>query len=115
MPRQMAELILIDDESHILKTWAYRPKGTQRLATRARIVLACAECQDNKIAASRLGVCTATIGTWRRRFGERRPEGLVDEPRSGAPLSTTDAETPTSSGMSPARRRPSPRPTPTGA
>ena len=92
MPRPMAELILSDDERQTLKTWASRPKSTQRLATRARIVLACAEGLDNKSVASRLRVCTATVGTWRRRFVERRLEGLADEPRPGAPRTITDAD-----------------------
>jgi transposase len=92
MPRPMAELILSDDEKQTLKTWASRPKSTQRLATRARIVLACAEGLDNKSVAARLRVCTATVGTWRRRFVERRLEGLADEPRPGAPRSISDAD-----------------------
>jgi transposase len=92
MPRPMAELILNDDESQTLKTWASRPKSTQRLATRARIVLACAEGLDNKSVAARLGVCAATVGTWRQRFLERRLEGLAYEPRPGAPRTISDAD-----------------------
>ena len=45
--RPKAPLILSDDERQKLETWATRPKSTQRLATRARIVLACAEGLDN--------------------------------------------------------------------
>ncbi len=92
MPRPMAELIVSDDEKHTLKTWASRPKSTQRLATRARVILACAEGLDNKAVAARIGVCTATVGTWRRRFVERRLEGLADEPRPGAPRAISDAD-----------------------
>src|SRR6059058_3708172 len=92
MPRPMAELILSDDERQTLKTWAGRPKSTQRLATRARIVLACSEGLDNKAVAARLGVCSATVGTWRGRFVERRLDGLTDEPRPGAPRKFTDAD-----------------------
>ncbi len=92
MPRPTAELILTDDERRTLTTWASRPKSTQRLAQRARIVLACAEGLDNKSVASRLRVCSATVGTWRRRFVERRLEGLSDEPRPGAPRKITDAD-----------------------
>jgi transposase len=92
MPRPMAELVLSDDERQTSKTWASRPKSTQRLATRSRIVLACAEGADNKAVAARLGVCAATVGTWRRRFVERRLEGLADEPRPGAPRTISDAD-----------------------
>ena len=92
MPRPKPELALTDDERQTLTTWASRPKSSQRTATRARIVLACAEGLDNKAVAARLGVCAATVGTWRRRFVERRLEGLVDEPRPGAPRTVTDAD-----------------------
>lgn len=92
MPRPKAELLLTDDEQQTLQTWASRPKSAQRTATRARIVLACAEGLDNTQVAAKLGVCSATVGTWRRRFVERRLEGLVDEPRPGAPRTVTDAD-----------------------
>jgi len=92
MSRPKAELILTHDERQTLKTWASRPKSTQRLAQRARIVLACSEGLDNKAVAARLGVCTATVGTWRGRFVERRLDGLTDEPRPGAPRKVTDAD-----------------------
>src|SRR3954449_1410721 len=92
MARPLAELVLTDDERQMLMTWASRPKSTQRLATRARIVLACAEGLENKAVAARLRVCSATVGTWRRRFVERRLEGLADEPRPGAPRSISDAD-----------------------
>jgi transposase len=83
-------LTLTDDERQKLETWAARPKSTQRLATRARIVLACAEGLDNKDVADRLDVNTATVGKWRRRFLELRLDGLADEPRPGAPRTITD-------------------------
>src|SRR3954454_6615528 len=89
--RPKAPLILSDDERQKLQTWAARPKSTQRLATRARIVLACAEGLDNKDVAARLHVNTVTVGKWRQRFLEDRLEGLTDEPRPGAPRKITDA------------------------
>ncbi len=92
MPRPKAELVLSDDERQTLSTWASRPKSTQRLATRARIVLACAEGLDNKAVAAKLRVCSKTVGTWRRRFVARRLEGLADEPRPGAPRTITGAD-----------------------
>ena len=92
MARPIAALVLTDDEKSTLKTWASRPKGTQRLAQRAKIVLACAEGHNSKEVAARLGVCMATVGTWRRRFVERRLDGLTDEPRPGAPRKITDAD-----------------------
>jgi transposase len=92
MARPKPELVLSDDERHKLILWASRPKSTQRLALRARIVLACADESSNKTVAARLGVCGATVGTWRTRFVAKRLDGLVDDPRPGAPRTVTDAE-----------------------
>ena len=90
--RRKAELILNDDERQTLKTWASRPKSTQQLAQRARIVLACADGLDNKGVAAQLGVTTQTVGKWRSRFIERRINGLTDQERPGAPRKITDAD-----------------------
>ena len=92
MPRPKPALILTDDERAKLTTWANRPKSTLRLATRARIVLACAEEPNNLLVAASLGVCAATVGTWRNRFVAARLDGLVDEPRPGAPRRVSDAD-----------------------
>ena len=40
------------------------------MAERARIVLAAAGGLKNKEIASKLGVCTHTVGTWRNRFAD---------------------------------------------
>jgi transposase len=89
--RPKAPLTLNDDERQKLETWANRPKSIQRLATRARIILACAEGLDNKTVAARLHVNTVTVGKWRKRFLNDRLDGLADEPRPGAPRTVTDA------------------------
>jgi transposase len=88
--RPKAPLGLSDDERLKLQTWASRPKSTQRLATRARIILACAEGLDNGQVATRLRVNRATVGKWRSRFLDDRLEGLADEPRPGAPRTISD-------------------------
>ncbi len=90
MARPKPELALSDDERQTLTRWANRPKSAQRLALRARIVLACAEEPSNKAVAARLGVCRGTVNTWRARFVARRLDGLADEPRPGAPRTVTD-------------------------
>jgi transposase len=90
--RPKAPLILSDDERQKLETWASRPKSTQRLAMRARIILACAEGLENKAVAASLRVNAVTVGKWRKRFLGGRLEGLADEPRPGAPRTITDAK-----------------------
>jgi transposase len=90
MARPKPELVLSDDERRTLTRWADRPKSTQRLALRARIVLACAGEPSNKAVARQLGICRTTVGTWRSRFVARRLDGLTDAPRPGAPRTVTD-------------------------
>jgi transposase len=88
---QLAALVLSDAERAELNSLAGRRSTAQGLALRARIVLGCAAGERNNDVAARLGVDRATVGKWRRRFVERRVEGLRDEPRSGAPRTIEDA------------------------
>jgi transposase len=68
-----------------LEGLARRRRTAQGLARRARIVLLAAEGLENKAISTRLGADPNTVGKWRRRFAERRLDGLYDEPRPGAP------------------------------
>ena len=54
--------------------------------------MAAADGLNNKEIASKVGVCAATVGTWRNRFAQRRMDGLYDEPRPGAPREIGDDE-----------------------
>lgn len=89
--QQLAPLTLSDEERAELTSLTMRRKTAQALALRARIVLTCAEGGQNKEAAAKLGLDRSTVGKWRRRFVERRVDGLHDEPRSGAPRTVDDA------------------------
>ena len=71
---------------------ARRPKTAQAMAMRARIVLACDEGLSNDAVAKRLQITGATVCKWRERFRVNRLEGLLDEPRPGAPRSISDKQ-----------------------
>lgn len=88
---RLAALVVSDVERSELAALASRRKTAQALALRARIVLACAEGASNKDVAADLRLDRTTVGKWRRRFVERRMDGLHDEPRSGAPRTVDDA------------------------
>jgi transposase len=90
--RPKATLVVTDAERETLEQWARRPKTGQALAQRARIVLACATGAPNTAVAQRIGVTMQTVGKWRARFVGRRLDGLLDEPRPGAPRRITDAQ-----------------------
>jgi len=79
-------------ERRELEGLARRRKTAQGLAQRARIVLAAAEGLENQAIVARVGASANTVGKWRRRFAERRLDGLYDEPRPGAPRQIGDAE-----------------------
>jgi transposase len=88
---RLAALVLSDTERSELAALVRRRKTAQALALRARIVLECAGGSQNKDVAARLRLDPMTVGKWRRRFVERRLDGLYDEPRSGAPRTIDDA------------------------
>jgi transposase len=87
----LAPLTLSDEERETLLRWARRPKTAQALAFRARVILACAAGGSNTAIAQRLDTTRPTIGKWRARFLVHRLEGLLDEPRPGAPRTISDA------------------------
>ena len=75
-----------------LEALTRRRRTAQGLARRARIVLLAADDLENKQIAATLGATEDTVGKWRRRFAERRLDGLYDEPRPGAPRDIEDDE-----------------------
>ena len=86
-------IVLTTADRATLEGWTRRRKTAQALAMRARIVLACAvPGATNGGVAQALGVSRPTVATWRNRFAERGPDGLLDEPRPGAPRQITDAQ-----------------------
>ena len=82
--RPIAPLSVTGEERDRLQEWARRPKTAQAMAQRARIVLECAVGLTNTVVAGQLGITHQTVGKWRQRFLERRPDALLDEPARGA-------------------------------
>lgn len=90
--RPKPELIVTPEEREVLERLVNRRKTAQQVALRAQIVLRCADGVDNKVVARELRVCKPTVGKWRSRFIAKRLEGLLDEPRPGAPRTIGDAK-----------------------
>jgi transposase len=88
--RPKTQLVLTQAEREELLALTLRRKTAQALALRARIVLACADGQNNREVAARQRVTHQTVGKWRTRFVEQRLDGLLDAPRSGAPRTIDD-------------------------
>ena len=90
--RPLAPLNLTDEERDTLQRWARRPKTAQALARRARIILACASGSSNGDVANTFHVTRQMVGKWRTRFVANRLDGLLDEPRPGAPRAISDKD-----------------------
>jgi transposase len=90
--RPAARVIISPSERTILEQWARRRTTAQGLAQRARIILACAVRRADTAIAAELRITRQTVGRWRRRFLTKRLDGLVDEPRPGAPRRITDTQ-----------------------
>ncbi len=92
MGKPAVAIELSSAERRELESLARRRKTAQGLARRARIVLAAADGLENKAIVETVGADANTVGKWRRRFAERRLDGLYDEPRPGAPRRIGDDE-----------------------
>lgn len=88
--RPKAELVVSSEERAVLERYVRRGTVAQQLGLRARIVLRCAAGLDNKSVARELRASAAMVGKWRQRFVVKRLEGLLDEPRPGAPRKISD-------------------------
>ena len=88
--RPRAPLSLSDGEREMLEGYARSRKGSHQLAYRARVILLAAKGVSDTEIAKRVGRARVTVGIWRRRFLEKRLDGLHDEPRPGAPRTITD-------------------------
>ena len=90
--RPVGKIALSAEVAEILGGYTRRRRTAQALALRARIILGCASGLSNKAVAGRERVTAQTVGKWRRRFVEGGVDGLLDEPRPGAPRTIDDAK-----------------------
>ena len=93
MPYRVPTVLeLSEAERAELGSWSRRRKTAQALALRARIVLHAAAGLSNTAIAAELGIAKHTVGKWRERFARLRTDGLLDEPRPGAPRRIGDEQ-----------------------
>jgi DNA-directed RNA polymerase specialized sigma24 family protein len=86
VPRRSPYTILLSDEElEYLETAAAQYTSPYFEVIRARIVLYAALGLENQEIADRLDVPRQIVSKWRKRFYEKRIEGLQDDPRTGRP------------------------------
>jgi transposase len=90
--RPIPPLTITGEERETLERWARRPTTGQAVAQRARLILSCAAGRTNTRVARDLHLTKQTVGKWRTRFLGKRLDGLLDEPRPGAPRTIRDAD-----------------------
>ncbi len=89
--RPTERIVVSPSERTTLEQWTRRRTTSQGLAQRARIVLACTTGRTDTEIGRELHLTRQTVSRWRRRFQQKRLDGLLDEPRPGAPRKITDA------------------------
>ncbi len=85
-------LELTEEEAATLKLWAASGTTQQRMAVRARVVLAAAEGLSLQEISSRTGLSANACLKWRKRFRADRFEGLADKVGRGRPQSISHEE-----------------------
>jgi Transposase and inactivated derivatives len=90
--RKIPAVTMSAQERETLERWARRPTTAQALAMRARVVLASADGRSILDVAREEDISWATAKRWRARFIRKRLDGLLDEPRPGAPRQISDAD-----------------------
>jgi transposase len=85
MSRAATVINITGPEREQLESWDRAATTEQRLAFRARVILAAAGGEASTHIARREGVRVTTVSNWRVRFAAKGVAGLVDEPRAGRP------------------------------
>jgi transposase len=83
---------LTEKEASTLKMWVSAGTTEQRMAKRARVILAAAQGMTLPEIALHTGLSANSCLKWRKRFAKSRIEGLTDEPGRGRPPVITQEE-----------------------
>lgn len=83
---------LTHEQRSELERFASRPKTSQALAIRCRIILDSSESLSDTEIAKKEGVSRQTVGKWKKRFTAGGVDALLDEPRPGAPRAIDDED-----------------------
>lgn len=86
MPRQSPyKIVLSGDEEKKLEQIAHQYTSPYYRVVRAKVALYAAQGMENKEIGVRLELPRQIVSKWRKRFFEKRVEGLEDEQRKGRP------------------------------
>ena len=83
---------LTTEEEQTLRMWTRAGTTEQRLSRRAQVILCCAEGLPIREVGERCGLSQLSVFKWKRRFLEKRLDGLPDEPRPGRPATISPAQ-----------------------
>jgi len=83
MAKQLPKVNLTEEEKETLNRIINKRASPQGLVTRARIVLLTDKMKSTDEITRMLSVNRKTVIKWRRKFIEKRLDGLKDKPRSG--------------------------------
>src|SRR5271170_2494946 len=88
--RPTTRVCLTPTERMELERLGRQKRRTRSVAFRAQIILKCSENLSDRRVGALLRTSNGTVGLWRRRFLARGVDGLLDEPRAGAPRQMDD-------------------------
>jgi len=83
MSKLATEVKLTPEDGKVLREWSQASTTEQRLALRARVILAAARNESTTRIAARERVRAATVSKWRQRYARWGLRGLQDAPRPG--------------------------------
>ena len=86
MPRKSPyQIVLSEDEKVQLEKMTRKYTAPYFSIIRARIILLAAQGLSNEVIADQVDLPRQIVSKWRKRFYEKRLEGLADAPRTGRP------------------------------